>query len=119
MMSCEYKHINLEYLEEVSGGDPETKKQLIDVFFEQIDSIKVSLENALTANDTDNLRKIAHLAKSTTKVMGVDDVSGMMLKFEERLKTHPADTDCKYFVEYFVNHIGEAIEELKVEYAKL
>lgn len=118
-MSGKYKHINLEYLEDVSGGDPETKKQLIDVFFEQIDSIKVSLDNALTANDTDNLCKIAHLAKSTTKVMGVDDVSDKMRTLEEKLKTSPADTDCKYYVQYFADHIDEALEELKVEYAKL
>ena len=118
-MSDSYKHINLDYLEEVSGGDPETKKQLIDVFFEQIESIKVSFVNSLTANDTVNLRKIAHLAKSTTKVMGVDDVSDKMRNFEESLKTSPADTDCKYYVQYFTDHIGEALEELKVECAKL
>ena len=112
-MPDKYKYINLAYVDEVSGGDPETKKQLIDVFFEQIEGIKKSFDTALQAHNGDEIRKTAHLAKSTLKVMGINDLSDKMLQLEQQLKANP-DTECSNYIEEFNTNINLAIAELKM-----
>lgn len=116
---ADYKYINLSYLNEVSSGDTETKKQLIELFFEQVDSIKNSFECALAINDKDEIRKTAHLAKSSTKIMGIDNISEQMQKLEYSIKSNPDTTDCKPYIDFFLNNIGNATDELRQELALL
>ncbi|MBR4440971.1 MAG: Hpt domain-containing protein [Bacteroidales bacterium] len=116
---ADYKYINLSYLNEVSSGDPETKKQLIKLFFEQVDAIKNSFECALAINDKDEIRKTAHLAKSSTKIMGINNISEQMQKLEYSIKGNSETTDCKPYIDFFLNNIDNAIGELNQELAFL
>lgn len=116
-MPSKYQHIDLAYLEDISSGDIETKKQLIALFLEQMEDVKSGFTSALACNDTDEMRKIAHLAKSSTKIMGISDLSAKMQEFEQSLKTNAEKTDCRYYTQYFFDHIGGAIEEINIEMA--
>ncbi len=118
-MTSKYQHIDLAYLEDVSSGDVETKKQLIALFFEQMADVKSGFASALANNDTNEMRKIAHLAKSSTKIMGINDLSAKMQEFEQSLKTNAGNTDCSYYTQYFFDNIGGAIDELNTEMAAL
>ncbi len=116
---ADYKYINLSYLNEVSSGDPETKKQLIELFFEQVETIKSSFECSLAINDKDEIRKTAHLAKSSTKIMGINNISEQMQKLEYSIKGNPEATDCKPYIDFFLNNIDNALGELHQELALL
>ena len=112
---ADYKYINLAYLNEVSSGDTETKKQLIELFFEQVNTIKGSFEHSLVIDDKDEIRKTAHLAKSSTKIMGINEISAKMQELEYSIKDHPETTDCKPYIDFFFNNIDNALAELRQE----
>lgn|GEM_PF-2192610 len=114
-----YKHIDLAYLNDISGGDAETKTQLIQLFFDQVDEINERFSKAMGSNNLEEIQKTAHLAKSSTRVMGANDIADKMVDLEQNIKLKTDNFDYQPYINYFNNNIPLVLEELKAELSSL
>ena len=76
--------MNLEYLEEVTAGDIDFKKELIDIFLKQVPEFISNMQKFFDVNDLENLAKEAHTAKSSALIFGLEE-TGAALKNIQRL----------------------------------
>lgn len=78
-MSENFKYINLGYLEEVSGGDKDFKKELIQIFLKQVPEFISNMHQFLSDDEKSNLAKEAHTAKSSALIFSMEE-TGKTLK---------------------------------------
>lgn len=107
--------IDLTYLNDISDGDADTKRQLIDLFISQAGEIKERFNKAAESNNIVEIGRTAHLAKSTTKVMGINVISNAM-KVLQDLAEEGRDTE-RYpqLIQIYLDNIPVAISELQQE----
>ncbi len=63
--------INLNYLEELSGGDQEFIKESIEMAIMLIPKRMARLEQAMQNADHEEVRQVAHKFKSTARMIGM------------------------------------------------
>src|SRR5450432_29846 len=68
-----YKCINLQYMRQVSNGNKEYEKTVTEHFMEIIPTDIATLENAITTNDFETIKLVAHNMKTTVSVMGLTE----------------------------------------------
>jgi len=111
--------IDLAYLNDITDGDVATKRQLIELFFMQADEIKQRFIVAELSDDVDEISRTAHIAKSTTRVMGINDVADKMERLQRISEKKETPDEYPALIKYYLDNIPTAIEELKAELAKL
>jgi len=74
-----HKTMNLNYLEEVSAGDPNFKKELIEIFIRQVPDFVSNMKKFYAEEDWTNLAIEAHTAKSSALIFGMEE-TGSALK---------------------------------------
>lgn len=111
--------IDLTYLNDITDGDVATKKQLIELFFVQADEIKQRFIVAQLSGDSDEIGRTAHIAKSTTRVMGINNVADKMEELQRLSEQHESPEKYSALVQFYLDEIPCAVEELKKELAKL
>ena len=82
----EYKAFNPEYLLSVSGGDTEIMEEIVTIFRNQIPEFITEMNNLLAAGRYYDLGLLAHKAKGSVTVMGMDDTAKMLKSFELQAK---------------------------------
>jgi HPt (histidine-containing phosphotransfer) domain-containing protein len=82
----DYKFINTEYLDSVSGGDPEIIKEIVDMFREQSVEISNEMQSHLNSKNYKSLGALAHKAKSSVEIMGMSDLGSMLRTLESQSK---------------------------------
>lgn len=78
-MSQNFEYVNLEYMEEISGGDSSFQKDLIQIFLSQIPEFVSNMHQFLSEKKYDLLAKEAHTAKSSVLIFMMEE-SGSKLK---------------------------------------
>lgn len=113
------RYTNLDYLKEITGGEPEIMKEFIQMFFEQLPEFKDGLTNHLAAQRWKELGELAHKAKSSVMTFGMNDL-GHRLK-ELQLKTQKLEDIDSYadYVQEFMGTIAQAEIELQADMAQL
>jgi HPt (histidine-containing phosphotransfer) domain-containing protein len=81
-----YKFINTEYLDSVSDGDPETARELVNMFREQVIEIFNDMKVHFSSKNYFQLGQLAHKAKSSVAIMGMNDLTKMLKTFELQAK---------------------------------
>jgi HPt (histidine-containing phosphotransfer) domain-containing protein len=116
----ENKVTSLDYLNEVTGGDPEITKEFIEMFFEQIVEFKAGLRNHLSQKKYKELGELAHKAKSSVMTFGMNDL-GVRLK-ELQLKTQKLEeidtyeehvTEFETLIEQAKEELSDVLDEIK------
>ena len=104
---------NLDYLKEITGGEPEIMNEFIQMFFDQLPEFRDGLTSYLSNQKWKELGELAHKAKSSVMTFGMNDL-GHRLK-ELQLKTQKLEDIDSYpgYVEEFINAIALAEVELK------
>jgi HPt (histidine-containing phosphotransfer) domain-containing protein len=108
----DYKFINPAYIESVSGGDTETIRELVAIFSEQVPEFSKEMKNLLEKGDFYNLGLLAHKAKSSVAIMGMDDLAVMLKKFELDAKVNKDTHNYATYVSRFESETREALAEL-------
>lgn len=104
---------DLSYLKNMSGGNNEIIREMITIFNEQSREYIRDMQKYLDEKDYSMLGKLAHKAKSSVAIMGMNDLAADLktleinTKEEKEVETYPA------FVEKFVNTTKQAIAELE------
>ena len=77
-----YKFINTEYLDSVAGGDPEITREIVEIFREQVVEMYKEMEIHLSSKNYTLLGLLAHKAKSSVGIMGMNDLAIMLKTLE-------------------------------------
>lgn len=68
-------YIDLNYLESISGGDPEIIQEMKDIFIAQVPEFIENLKKFLKEGQYIELGKEAHKAKSSVMIMGMEELA--------------------------------------------
>jgi HPt (histidine-containing phosphotransfer) domain-containing protein len=103
---------NLDYLKDITDGEPEILKEFINMFFDQLPEFKDGMTNALKEENWEGLCLIAHKAKSSVMTFGMNEL-GLKLKTLQLNTLHSTDIDTyKEIVDEFIDTINKAEIEL-------
>ncbi len=109
----EYNFINTGYLDSVSGGDREIICELVNLFREQSVEITEEMESLYEAKNYKGLGLLAHKAKSSVSIMGMDDLAVMLKTFELKAKEEQDVSLYPSYISRFRDDTIAAIAELE------
>jgi HPt (histidine-containing phosphotransfer) domain-containing protein len=109
----DYKFINTEYLDSVSGGDPEIICELVNLFKEQSAEISGEMKSLFDAKNYKALGLLAHKAKSSVSIMGMNDLAAMLKTFELQAREEKEPRLYELYITRFRTETLEAISELE------
>jgi HPt (histidine-containing phosphotransfer) domain-containing protein len=109
---------NLDYLKEITGGEPEIMQEFIQMFFDQLPEFRDGLTSHLANKKWKELGELAHKAKSSVMTFGMNEL-GYRLK-ELQLKTQKLEGIESYpeYVKEFLDEIAQAEIELTEDMKK-
>jgi len=94
------RYTNLDYLKEITGGEPEIVKEFIQMFLDQLPEFRNGMTEFLADKKWKELGEIAHKAKSSVMTFGMNDL-GIRLKALQ-LKTQKLED-----IETYEDHVSE------------
>ena len=103
------KELNLEYLQEVSGGDEEFEQDILDTFLETAPDLLEALQSAIAASDAAALRHASHTLKGSSRSIGGQPFSKICEAIEAFAKQGDVDSALPIVPELFASY-----ERLKV-----
>jgi HPt (histidine-containing phosphotransfer) domain-containing protein len=109
----DYKFINTEYLQSVSGGDREITLELVNMFREQSGEIYNEMKSRLSEKNFIILGQLAHKAKSSVAIMGMNDLAAMLKTFELQAKDGAESGLYESYISKFKSDTDAAIIELE------
>jgi HPt (histidine-containing phosphotransfer) domain-containing protein len=112
-------YTNLNYLKNITEGNKEIIREMIEMFILQVPEFIRNLNNLYQTGQYAALGKEAHKAKSSLQIMGMTDLELEMKRFQ--LKTIEGIEVESYpvHIRTFENQCMAAIEELQVELSLL
>lgn len=113
------RYTNLDYLKEITGGEPEIMKEFIQMFFDQLPEFRDGMNKYLADKKWKELGELAHKAKSSVMTFGMNELGYRLKEFQ--LKTQKLDDIETYpdYVKEFIDEIAQAEVELSGDMAKL
>jgi HPt (histidine-containing phosphotransfer) domain-containing protein len=108
-----YKYINTEYLETVTGGSKETLSELVGIFRDQVFEIADEMKSLHAKNDFYSLGMLAHKAKSSVAIMGMNDLAIMLKTFEIEGREGKNKENYKSYIDRYEIEAVQALEELE------
>lgn len=108
----DYKFINTEYLDSVSGGDTDIIGEIVSMFKEQSSEIYQEMQNHFSDRNYKLLGMLAHKAKSSVAIMGMNDLAAMLKTFELQAKEGNESELYESYISRFRAETEEAIKEL-------
>ena len=103
---------DLNYLKTMSGGDDKFISEMIELFRDQVGEYSELMPQLLQKIEYNDLSKLAHKAKSSVAVMGMNHVADL-LKELEILASQEKD------VERYEQMVNEFIEQSQLALAEL
>ncbi len=109
----DYRFINMEYLDSVSGGDTEIINEIFLIFKDQSVEIYNEMKSLLSDSNYINLGLLAHKAKSSVAIMGMNDLATMLKTFELQAKEGRETHLYESYINRFRDETTEAVKELE------
>jgi HPt (histidine-containing phosphotransfer) domain-containing protein len=104
---------DLNYLKTMSGGDSKFIAEMIDLFREQVDEYEVLMPELLQKKDYNSLSKMAHKAKSSVAVMGMNRVAELLKELEILASEKKEEERYESMVSEFLEQSRLALLELE------
>ena len=108
----DYKFINMEYLDSVSGGESGIIEEIAAIFKEQSVEIYNEMKSYLVSKNYTSLGLLAHKAKSSVAIMGMASLAEMLKTFELQAREGKEPQLYEHYLERFKNETEGAILEL-------
>ncbi|MBM3420035.1 MAG: Hpt domain-containing protein [Bacteroidetes bacterium] len=108
-----YRYINTDYLEMVTGGNKEVTLDLLGIFRHQAAEFYSEMTTLNKTGNFSELGLLAHKAKSSVAIMGMENLAGMLKSMELSTKQENHLPDYTDTIETFRNETSEAIRELE------
>jgi len=108
----EYKFINTDYLNSVSGDDAEVINEIVQIFKDQCIEIYNEMLSLNSSKDYLALGLLAHKVKSSVSIMGMNDLAVMLKTFELDAKNSVYPEKYGSYISRFKTETDLAIVEL-------
>ena len=108
----EVKKTDLKYLLETTGENREIIIELIDIFIDQVSEFNEEFRNLNKLKDFDALGKLAHKAKSSVAIMGMEKLSEKLKEFEILALEGINPEKYPGYINYFMEECAVATKEL-------
>lgn len=96
----------------MSAGNKELVLEMIDIFKEQVTEFSELMDDYYSKKEFELLGRLAHKAKSSISIMGLNDLAVELKNFENLAKAGEKTETFPGFIEKFKKETSEAIEEL-------
>ena len=103
---------DLNYLKTMSGDDPELMTEMIEIFNNQVIELKEEMQELLNRKEFINLGKVAHKAKTSVAIMGMNDLAFSLKQLENEAKDGRNTEKYQDYIDNFGIETEEAIKEL-------
>jgi HPt (histidine-containing phosphotransfer) domain-containing protein len=103
---------DLTYLKNMSAGNKDLVLEMIGIFKRQVTEFSSDMDRLYENKEYENLGKLAHKAKSSISIMGLNDLAKDLKTFENIAKAGTDVDQYPIFIEKFKNETSEAIVEL-------
>ena len=117
-MNNSFQQINIKQLDSVSFGDNEFKKELIEIFLEQIPAFISNMKRYFAEGDLKNLAKEAHTAKSSALIFDMKN-TGKSLKEIQLLSEDKVAEPLSLLIKNVEDELNDAAKQLKVILSEL
>ncbi len=117
-MTNNFQQINIEQLDSVSFGDNDFKKELIEIFLEQIPEFISNMKRFFAEGDLINLAKEAHTAKSSVLIFDMTN-TGKSLKNILLLSENNTTSSLSSLIESVELELNDAANQLRVILSEL
>ncbi len=107
-----FKTIDISYLEEVCGSSSELISEMIDIFREQVFEFNNEMKQLYEDKKYYDLGLLAHKAKSSIAIMGMNDLADKLKELELNAKEGIKIETYSDFITDFKNQTEEALKEL-------
>jgi len=114
-----YRYINTEYLEMVTGSDRSITEEIIGIFRQQIEEFSEKMKDLYEAGSYSELGQLAHKAKSSVAIMGMDSLAGLLKKMELDCREGINSHDHPHIISTFREETTGAMIELDEYFKKL
>ncbi len=108
--------LDLTYLESVTDGDNELIQDLLEIFFSQVPEYNEEFKVAFENKDSETLGRIAHKAKSSIAIMGLNDLATQLSKFEAEAGAGVFSENYMEYIKLFETECNDAIRLLKEKF---
>jgi len=106
--------IDLSYLREMSGGNKELILEMISIFTAQVKEFRSEMDHLLQNKQYDLLGKLAHKAKSSVSIMGLNDLAIQLKDLENSAGSGKKVETYAGTIENFKKATTEAVQELGI-----
>ncbi|MCF2447164.1 ATP-binding protein [Dyadobacter sp. CY345] len=87
--------VNITYLNEITGGDPDLQKELISLFEDELEVQSSMIHQAESSGDNEKLRQVVHKFRSSLFSVGLLGTADKYKKIEGELKNNIRPVDLK------------------------
>ncbi len=104
--------VNLTYLDEISGGDPAFKNEIIEMFCSMTPGILEQIQEDFKKADWDAVKKAIHKLKSSISMIGIS----VLIKEMEKMEVSDNREELvitKEFIDFLISTCNQAFNELK------
>lgn len=103
----------------MSGGNKELVLEMISIFREQVSEFSIEMDKHLASQDYESLGKLAHKAKSSVSIMGLQDLAIDLKDLENLAREGKKTESYSGIVENFKQVAKVALQELEVVSANI
>jgi len=103
---------DLSYLRDMSGGNTELVLEMINIFKEQVVEFSREMDQHLEKEEYDLLGKLAHKAKSSVSIMGMNDLAQELKILEDLARDGKNVSSYPGIITRFKQETAEAVQEL-------
>jgi HPt (histidine-containing phosphotransfer) domain-containing protein len=106
--------IDLSYLREMAGDNKELVLEMISIFKSQVVEFGENMDQLLDGKQYDLLGKLAHKAKSSVAIMGLEDLAQRLKDLENSARDGKNIETYANTVTAFKQETAEAVRELNL-----
>ena len=105
--------IDLTYLNSITDGNKEFITELIDIIKAQLPESIEDFNNAYANKDNEALSKIAHKAKSTIAIMGLQSLTDLLNKLEQEAANNENTEAYESYIKEFEVSAKDGLQQLE------
>ncbi len=110
----EFKFIKVDYIEEVCDNADELIREMAGIFRDQVDEFGNEMKQLHDNKKYYDLGLLAHKAKSSVAIMGMDDLAHKLKELELNAKEGIKPETYHVLIEEFSRQTKEAMKELDI-----
>lgn len=116
-MTDEFQYTDLTYLDEISGGDQDFIKEIVDLFIKQMPESIKTMRDALANEDPVTIGETAHKAKPSAIYIGNKALEENLRTLQELKNENSVKENTSELIEQVAQQSDNVIEELKTRFS--